>query len=222
VATKLLMHVAALLVVAIGTACDGDSPTGTRYNPPILHITCATSGLSPLVCIAEDVCGGYGCAPGVGGDVTARATWSVDHPDIVRVIAPGRLVAVSDGDTVVRAQHATSGGAARAVSVIDGSAPLPTFEIFGTVRDASGPLDGALVTIVDGPLGGRSVTSGVPPPLIPGYAGPFGGTGYYRLLGVPAGAYRLRVTKPGYRTEERDVAVTVGSPSVDITLQAQT
>ena len=216
------MHVAALLIVATGTACDEDTPTGTRYNPPILHITCATSGLSPLICTAEEVCGGYGCAPGVGGDVTSRATWSVDHPDIVRVIAPGRFVSVSDGDTVVRALHATSGAAVRAVSVINGSAPLPTFEIFGTIRDAAGPIDGALITILEGPLEGRMVTSGVPPPLIPGYAGPFGGTGYYRILGVPPGTYRLRVTKQGYRTEERDVAVTVGSPSADFTLQSQT
>jgi len=163
----LLTHVAALLVIATGTACDEGTPTGTRYNPPILHITCATSGLSPLVCTAEEVCGGYGCAPGVGGDVTARVTWSVDHPDIARVIAPGRFVAVSDGDTVVRAQHATSGTAVRPVSVIDGSAPLPTFEIFGTIRDATGPIDGALITIVEGRLQGRTVTSGLPPPLIP-------------------------------------------------------
>ena len=217
--TKLLPYVAAVLVVATGVGCDEGTPTQTRYGPPRLNIVCAISGESPLICNAEEVCGGYGCAPGVGGDVTARATWSVDHPDIVRVIAPGRFTPGADGDTVIRAQHGVTSSGFRPVSVIDGSAPLPTHEIFGTIRDATGPIDGAEVTIIEGRLQGRRATSGVPPALIPGYSGPFGGPGYYRILGVPPGGYRMRVTKTGYQPEEREVTVTVGSPLADVTLQ---
>ena len=103
-----------------------------------------------------------------------------------------------------------------------GTAPLPTQEIFGTVyrrgeTPFAGAIDGAIVEIVGGMLGGRSVTSGVPPPLLPGYLGPFGGAGYYRLLGVPNGTYLIRVSKAGYVDQERTVTLP-GPNSVDFPL----
>jgi hypothetical protein len=60
-----------------------------------------------------------------------------------------------------------------------------------------------------------------PPPLgLPGYLGPFGGPGYYRLIGVPPGTYRLRCTKDGYATQESEVTLTgAGSRVVYFQLQ---
>ena len=114
------------------------------------------------------------------------------------------------------------------MSVFVGTPPLPTYEIAGGVYlkgQVSAPgspavaINGAVVQILDGLVAGRTAISGVPPALLPGYVGPFGGPGYYRLLGVPPGRYRLRITKDGYITQEQDVSVTGGSPVANVQLE---
>jgi hypothetical protein len=72
--------------------------------------------------------------------------------------------------------------------------------------------------VLDGLVANHAATSGVPPSLLPGYLGPFGGAGYYRILGVPPGTYHLRISKNGYASQERTVTVTIGSPAADFQL----
>lgn len=216
-ATWTAVGLAALLV-----ACDAETPSGpTRYGVPLLAVSCSTAGVNPLLCANRISCGGpYPCAPEVPTtDLTGQAIWESGNPAVVRIIEPGVVGAVGVGDTLVRArwQHYD---AQRTVSVFAGTPPLPTNEIFGGVYEAgktpaTGAIVGATIEVIDGLLAGRSVTSGVPPPLLPGFFGPFGGPGYYRILGVPAGTYRLRVSMAGYVTQERDVTVADGSPSAE-------
>ena len=159
--------------------------------------------------------------------VTSAAVWTVGDPTVARVAAPGVLQAVGRGDTVVRASWQGIESEGRPVAVFPGTAPLPTNEIFGTVLQrgrtpADGAINGVVVEILDGLVAGRSTISGVPPPLLPGYFGPFGGAGYYRLLGVPPGSFRVRFSKQGFTSQERVVAVPDrGSPSVNVSLDPE-
>lgn len=161
-------------------------------------------------------------------DVTQSADWLVADSSIVKKIGPGIFAAAGNGDTFVRATWQGQTSSMRPLTVFMGTAPLPTYEIFGSVWQAgqipaSSYIDGAVIEILNGLVGGRTTTSGVPPPLPPGYLGPFGGRGYYRLLGVPPGTYRVRITKDGYAGQERDVTIVgPGSPVVDFQLQPAT
>ena len=76
-----------------------------------------------------------------------------------------------------------------------------------------------MIQVLDGLVAGQTGTSGVPPTLLPGYLGPFGGPGYYRILGVPPGTYHLRIDKDGYASRDQTVTVSSGSPDADFQLQ---
>jgi len=157
-------------------------------------------------------------------DVTLSANWVVADSSIVRMLEPGIFTAVGPGHTFVRATWERLTSPMRPVSVFPGTPPIPTGEITGSVWHAgqvpaNSYIDGAVVEILDGLVAGRTATSGVPPPLLPGYLGPLGGKGYYRLLGIPPGTYRLHLTKDGYGSQERGVEVTgSGTRSVDFPL----
>ncbi len=158
-------------------------------------------------------------------DVTQGATWTVGDGSVATSLGSGVFMAAAPGDTFVRADWQGIASALRPVSVFAGTPPLPTVEIFGSVwqagqTPATSYIDGATIRILNGLVAGRTATSGVPPPLLPGYVGPFGGSGYYRLLGVPPGTYRLQITKDGYASQERDVTLDgTASPAVDFQLK---
>jgi len=148
-------------------------------------------------------------------DITQSAEWVVADASVVRAVTPGVFAAVGNGHTFV---HAIWRGldsndfAHTPLAVFPGTAPLRTYEIFGSVSQSgqtpsASPINGAVIEVVDGLAAGQTATSGVPPPLLPGYFGPFGGPGYYRILGVPSGTYRLRISKAGYASQERTVTV---------------
>ncbi len=194
-----------------------------------LKVTCG-SGSSQMTCQAiADIAGLYVYCP-KQQVVTDAAQWIVDDSGIATVVAPGIFVAVSTGHTAIHAvwQGLDSNSFGRTpVAVLPGTPPIRTFEIFGSVSEAgqtpaTSYISGAVVEITDGVLSGTISVSGVPPPLLPGYLGPFGGPGYFRILGVPPGAYHLRVTRNGYLTQERDVTVgTDGGAAADFQLVRQ-
>ena len=222
---------AATLVVSCSACSSSTAPSCTdQYGRGAtamnaLDMSCSTIG-SSLQCnaVASNKNDLYVYCP-MQQDVTQSAGWVIADPAIARMVAPGTFTAAGIGDTFVRATWQGLESTMRPVSVFAGTAPLPTYEIFGSVwlagqTPTSSYIDGAVIQILNGLVAGRTATSGVPPPLPPGYLGPFGGKGYYRLLGVPPGTYRVRITKDGYASQERDVTVVgPGSPVVDFQLQ---
>ena len=223
----------ALVMAAAGAALGCDSPVepDSRTGYIALRIVCDGSAAAPLRCAAETYCSGlYRCPDpsAEGRNVTLEAAWSVADPAVARLTGPGRFEAAGPGDTVIYASlPGVSAQAVQPISVFEDTAPLPTNEIFGSVWEAgktiaTGAIDGATVDVLDGLVAGRSATSGVHPPLPPGFFGPFGGAGYYRILGVPPGTYILRVTATGFVPQERRITVPArGSPVADFRLARQ-
>jgi hypothetical protein len=220
----------AILTIS-GSACGSTtSPNCTdaqgrgELAPNAVEISCSTNATNLQCQAVARATGLYVYCP-IQQDVTQSAIWTVDDTRIVTMVAPGVFRAVATGDTFVRASWQSFASPMRPVSVFAGSPPVPTQEIFGTVSRKgeppfTGAIVGAVIEILDGLVAGRTATSGVPPPLLPGYLGPFGGPGYYRLLGVPPGTYRLRISKDGYISQERLVTVgEIGSPLADFQLE---
>lgn len=195
----------------------------TTFNE--IKLSCATTA-SQLQCQAvADIGGLYVYCP-MQQDVTQSAEWIVGDGSVVRTVTPGVFAAAATGHTFV---HATWHGldsndfGRTPVAVFPGTAPLPTYEVSGTVwlagqTPSASPIGGAVIQILDGLIAGQMATSGVPPPLLPGYFGPTGGPGYYRILGVPSGTYHLRINKDGYASQDRTVIVSAGSPVADFQL----
>jgi hypothetical protein len=221
-----------LLTLPLIAAC-GASPTApctdqygrgeTGLNE--LKVSCATVG-SQLQCQSiADIAGLYVYCP-MQQDVTQAASWTIADSTIGRVTAPGVFQALAPGHSVI---HATWNGldsmnfGSIPIAVFPGTAPMPTGEISGTVSEAGQsllvPIGGAVVQVLDGLVAGQTATSGVPPPILPGYFGPIAGASYYRILGVPPGTYHVRITKDGYISQDRIVTIgNVGSPAVDFQL----
>ena len=86
-------------------------------------------------CAATVDCGLYGCYAGTPHNITAGATWTVENPAVARIVRPGQIERVGPGDTVVRASQASVGEGSCPVSVFDGTAPLQTHLLGGTVSD---------------------------------------------------------------------------------------
>jgi hypothetical protein len=176
-----------------------------------VFVSCRTVG-SRLQCQAEaSIQGLYVYCPR-SEDVTLSAVWTAGDSAVVKLVAPGEFESVSVGDTFVHAiweRFDSDNWARTPISVFPGTSPMRTREIAGVVTAAgqTAPIAGAVVQILDGLVAGRTSTTGVPPPLLPGYLGPFERDGY-RLMGVPPGRYRLRVTKDGYTPQEADATVT--------------
>lgn len=159
-------------------------------------------------------------------EVTDIATWTADDPTVVRSVGAGRFEAVAPGDTVLHARWDYN--AERPVAVFPGTTPLLTSEILGSVYDGPVPstsaIDGALLAVVSGAIAGRRAVSGTLPAKLPGFSvGPATpAPGSYRILGVPPGVFRIRVSKDGYVPQERDVtAAGLGFTGANFQLQRQ-
>ena len=206
-------HVVALLLTCV--ACSGNSTRpDERTGIAGVAINCLTPVAGPLICTARATCGLYPC-PGLPDDVTQLATWTSGDPGVVAPLTPGSFQATGIGHTVISADWSHDEDT-QPVSVFPNTPPLPTFEIEGAVyRNGmppnTGAISGAVVTILDGFVAGRQAITGVPPLPLPGFfTDPTLAPQRYRFLGSPAGAYRIRVTKAGYLTQER----TVGQGSI--------
>src|SRR5262245_26818430 len=175
--------VGSALVLSCHSACSSTSPSCTdqlgrgQTGLTIVVLSCSASS-SNLQCQAvQRSTGFYDYCP-TQQDVTASVNWTSGDPAIVRSNGQGVFTAVGTGDTFVQATYGSQ-SPTRPVSVFPNMPPLPTYEISGSVFQAgstsgSSPIDGAVVQILDGLVAGRMATSGVPPPLLPGYLGPFG------------------------------------------------
>jgi hypothetical protein len=191
----------------------GRGETALNY----LALTCATVG-SQLQCQSEaSISGLYVYCP-KSEDVTSQATWTVGNPAVARVVAPGMVEATGLGDTTITASFQASSIITSSVpfSVFAGMPPQRTYYLTGSVYQPGTPLitggiNGAVIQMLDGIFAGRTATSGVPPPPLPGYFVPAVSAGQYYFLGVPAGTYRLRVTKDGYTPQECTISVAVPS-----------
>jgi len=205
-----------VIAVAVALLRCGGAPTGPdwRRGPISLIMTCELTSPA-LLCHAIVDCGLYGCPAGMPREVTDIATWTSDDTAIVRSVGGGRFEAVAPGDTVIHARWDYN--AQRTVAVFPGTSPLLTSEIVGSVYDGPVPstsaIDGAVVEVVSGAIAGRRAVSGTLPDRLPGFSvGPAApAPGSYRILGVPPGVFRLRVSKDGYVPQEREVTHTIFS-----------
>jgi hypothetical protein len=205
-------RLAALIVLSLGlVSCDEGSPVGPeRYGVPFLIVQCLPQSAVTLGCTARVSCSLYPCRPNLPTDATRDATWTVQDPGILQGESPGRFSAVGIGHTVVEAWFGSTSGR-KSVSVFAGLPPQPTFEIRGHVYElgksaAEGQIPGARVEVVEGLLQGTSVTTGEQPPLTPGFVDTPLSPGTFRLVSVPPGRYLLRISKPGYLSQDREVS----------------
>src|SRR5579862_7195764 len=121
-----------LITVTAPSACGSMSPaTPDRFGIPAVLVYCDQATGTALKCRAPVLCVDIYPCQGVLPDVTATATWSVDDPSVAQVVAPGTLVGVGVGNTVVRAQSTSFGSGSRQIAVFAGTMPLPTFSIEG-------------------------------------------------------------------------------------------
>jgi len=200
--------------VFVGGCGSGPTSPDTRTGPITVDISCTPGGARVTACTARVYCGLYGCVAGTPADATSTSTWTSDDPSVVRVVSAGVLEAVAPGNTIVRSSHPLAGEGSHAIAVFPDGAPTPTFVLAGTVYDGSDPgrppLNGASIQVLSGVIAGRTATSGTEPPFVPGFWGPDGliVAGSYEIFGVPSGSYRIRVSKPGYASQERDTNLT--------------
>jgi len=77
--------------------------------------------------------------------------------------------------------------------------------------------------VIEGRIAGRTATSGTRPDPLPGFgAGPPAAAGLFIIFGVPPGTHRIRVSKEGYVTVDRDVTFTsAGGVDLNVRLQRQ-
>ena len=222
----------ALLGTGIVASCNGSpaSPCTDQFGRGEtalnqIQIACVPTA-TRLQCTAVASIGGLYVYCPKQQDVTTAAEWAVADTTIARVVAPGLLDRIAPGHTTVRAvwQGIDSETFGRVpIAVFPDTGPLRTYEITGLVTEAgktpaNGGISGAVAEVLDGLIAGSTGTTGVPPPLLPGYLGPFGGPNTFRILGVPPATYTVRVSKEGYIDQQRTVTVLNGSPNLDVQL----
>jgi carboxypeptidase-like protein/Big-like domain-containing protein len=127
-------------------------------------------------------------ADGTTSDVSSRASWFVSPTTVLQHVGGGRFQGVAPGDAFVSAFFAPRGSSSLSVLVL----PPDTFKLSGTIRDSSGAQENILVEVISGTGAGLKTKSD--------------SGGRYALYGV-AGSVQLRVSAPGYDTQEATVAV---------------
>lgn len=192
-------------------AC-GRTPTAPeRHGIPQVYLVCTVASDTATVCRAPIGCALYPCASGTPSDVTQVADWKTDDPTVATVVGPGVVTSVGIGNTVLRVAWKDTSFTTTyfiPIAVFSGTAPLETYEYEGTIYDGGSPprtpLNGALVEILTGLVAGKQTISGKQPDFVPGATIPLPIAGHYAFFGVPSGICRLRVSKPGFVTQEVD------------------
>jgi hypothetical protein len=197
---QLLVVVAAVLIAGL-VACGDDE----RPQPP--------AGPSPPVLLTGvTLTGPAEIAPGNTAqftltaiwsdnsttDVTSTASWSTQGVGILRSLGSGRYEAVAAGEGRVQVTF-TGRLATKPVLVL----PAGTFKLSGSILDVAGGVGGVDVQVASGTGAGQRTTSA--------------SNGTYALYGL-AGPVGLRVSAPGYATQDVSLNVT-GHQQQNVTLQ---
>jgi carboxypeptidase family protein len=136
-------------------------------------------------------------------DATNIAAWSTSNAKTANIVR-GRVTAKEPGTATiaatVRSGDETVSSSVLVVVDAEGARPQIAYDLKGVVRELSNDgLANVELTLVDDKDCARStVTSGA--------------DGAFRILPLLGGQYRLRATKPGYRSAERLVNVPDASP----------
>lgn len=115
------------------------------------------------------------------------AQWSSSNPAVIEVDAAGRALAIARGEVTVTATFEGRSGTALILSLASG-----TFKLSGRVVEEGRPVEGVLLTVIEGV--GQGLTAGSD------------ASGAFALYGV-AGRVRIRARKEQYRETEREVTV---------------
>jgi hypothetical protein len=174
----------ASIVIVTATVFSGCSPE----NPTQPSLTIAPSKFSiagPASVAPGGVLHYRGVLTGPSGatqDVTDKASWESDNPDLLGVSAPGVYeAAFRAGEATVRAIYEGSFKIAH-VYVLDAG----TIALHGQVRDGTLPIPGARIAVIAGAGSGRQTATDT--------------SGAYSLVGV-GGTATITVTLDGYETQ---------------------
>jgi Carboxypeptidase regulatory-like domain/Bacterial Ig-like domain (group 2) len=128
-------------------------------------------------------------------EVTGLARWSTSDASIATVNGVGFVTAHRRGEVSVRAVYSGADGF-MILQVVPGGSRQYFRALSGFVRESVGEaiIGGVTVAIVDGPNAGRSTVTGA--------------DGAYQLYDLTLGAFRVRFSKPGYVSAERNFLLT--------------
>jgi hypothetical protein len=189
---RVQLHVVFAAALTAGlVACGDDSP-----RPP-------AGPSSPAVLVAVTLAGPAEIAPGSTGqftltaiysdnstsDVSSSALWNAQGTGALRSVGSGRFEGVAAGEGRVQVNF-MGRVATKPVLVL----PAGTFKLSGVIQDVAGNVGGVDVQVMSGTGAGQSAKSQE-------------FSGRYAVYGV-AGVVGLRVSAPGYATQDLSVTVT--------------
>jgi hypothetical protein len=169
------------------SACSGDNPTAPSPAPTgptdaVQSITVSTAGSDGVTFQMRAMAAR---ANGSSSDVTALAQWETSNPELASVAAGGTVTALASGEIEVRARYENAIGSLRLVVVRPPNTTnaLLTGHVFEAGPNRT-PLEGATVTITEGPNRGRTATTDT--------------SGVFGFPRVSPGTLRFEVRKDGY------------------------
>ena len=196
IANSIVLSAAAVLFGACGgTNATTPSPSVTSIDVRATAAGAAAFQLNALAHISD----------GSTRDVTSSSQWQSSNASLATVSPAGAVSIVSDGEVEFRATYQTVTGTLR---LLIGQAPLPTFLLSGTVREAGTELAlaGARVSASGGSVLGAVATSDV--------------NGRFSFSRLPSGTVVVATAKDGYQTLLNSTVTLSADTDVDVWLFA--
>ena len=185
-----LLVVATVVSIAGFVACGDATPRPpSGPSPPPLLVVIAVSGpaeIAPGSTAQFNATATY--SDGSTTDVTSNASWTAQGTEALRSIGSGRYEGVGPGEGRVQVNF-MGRLSTKPVLVL----PAGTFKLSGVIQDAAGGVSGVDVQVVSGTGAGQNTKSQF--------------NGQYAVYGV-VGVVGLRVSAPGYATQDLSVTVT--------------